>query len=46
MAVADCSGQAWVQGFDDVGLAVFGIPADDLIELKVIHIPNCMPRSY
>jgi len=35
LAVADWSGQAWLQGFNDVGLAVFGMPANDLIEIKV-----------
>jgi replication factor A1 len=35
MAVADHSGQTWFQGFNEVGLAVFGVPADDLVETKV-----------
>lgn len=35
MAVADCSGQAWFQGFNDAGQVVFGLPADELMELKV-----------
>ena len=35
LAVADWSGQAWLQGFNDVGLAVFGMPANDLVEIKV-----------
>ncbi|KAI0690590.1 replication factor-a protein [Cytidiella melzeri] len=34
MAVADCSGQAWLQGFNDAGLVVFGTPADELVDLK------------
>ncbi|KAI0093894.1 replication factor-A protein 1 [Irpex rosettiformis] len=34
MAVADCSGQAWLQGFNDAGQVVFGVPADELMELK------------
>ncbi|THH19467.1 hypothetical protein EW146_g1696 [Bondarzewia mesenterica] len=34
MAVADYTGQAWLQGFNDVGLAVFGMPANDLHEIK------------
>jgi replication factor A1 len=35
LAVADWSGQAWLQGFNDVGLAVFGMPANELVEIKV-----------
>jgi len=35
LAAADYSGQAWLQGFNDVGLAIFGISADDLHEIKV-----------
>lgn len=35
MAVADCSGQAWLQGFNDAGTMVFGVTADELMELKV-----------
>lgn len=35
MAVADYSGQAWFQGFNDVGLIVFGMPANDLVAIKV-----------
>lgn len=35
MAVADWSGQAWLQGFNDAGLAVFGMTADDLFEIRV-----------
>ncbi|EIW60181.1 replication factor-a protein [Trametes versicolor FP-101664 SS1] len=34
MAVADYSGQAWFQGFNDVGLIVFGMPANDLVAIK------------
>ncbi|KAF9227715.1 replication factor-A protein 1 [Gyrodon lividus] len=34
MAVADWSGQAWLQGFNDAGLAVFGKTADEVIEIK------------
>ncbi|PPQ93249.1 hypothetical protein CVT25_015247 [Psilocybe cyanescens] len=34
MAVADYSGQAWLQGFNDVGTAVFGISANELLEIK------------
>ena len=35
LAVADWSGQAWLQGFNDVGIAVFGMPANELVEMKV-----------
>lgn len=34
MAVADWSGQLWLQGFNEVGLAVFGCPADEAIAAK------------
>lgn len=37
MSVADYTGQAWLQGFNEVGLAVFGMPANQLVELKVRH---------
>jgi replication factor A1 len=35
MAVSDHTGQAWLQGFHDVGLAVFNMSADDLMNIKV-----------
>lgn len=35
MAVADWSCQAWLHGFNDSGVAVFGMPADELYEIKV-----------
>ncbi|KAG6372888.1 hypothetical protein JVT61DRAFT_7323 [Boletus reticuloceps] len=34
MAVADWSGQLWLQGFNDAGLAVFGKTADEIMEIK------------
>ncbi|KAG1761684.1 hypothetical protein EDD22DRAFT_980084 [Suillus occidentalis] len=34
MAVADWSGQAWLQGFNEAGLAVFGKTADEVHEIK------------
>lgn len=40
LAVADWSGQAWLQGFNDVGLAVFGMSANDLVEIKVSPITH------
>jgi len=41
MAVSDHTGQAWLQGFHDVGLAVFNMSADDLMEIK-----NNDPAKY
>jgi replication factor A1 len=38
LAVADWSGQAWLQGFNDAGLAVFGMPANDIVEVKVSYL--------
>jgi replication factor A1 len=35
MGVSDATGQAWLQGFHDVGLAVFKMSADELMEIKV-----------
>ncbi|KAI0076465.1 replication factor-a protein [Panus rudis PR-1116 ss-1] len=34
MAVSDYSGQAWVQGFNDAGEAVFHRTANELVEIK------------
>ncbi|KAI5119936.1 hypothetical protein M0805_002125 [Coniferiporia weirii] len=34
MSVADHTAQAWLQGFNDVGIAVFGMPANQLNELR------------
>ncbi|TBU42066.1 replication factor-a protein [Dichomitus squalens] len=34
MAVSDYSGQAWFQGFNDIGQTVFGMTADELVEIK------------
>ncbi|PFH54257.1 hypothetical protein AMATHDRAFT_72762 [Amanita thiersii Skay4041] len=34
LAVSDWSSQSWLQGFNDVGLAIFGMPADDLVQIK------------
>ncbi|ETW86185.1 hypothetical protein HETIRDRAFT_309703 [Heterobasidion irregulare TC 32-1] len=34
MAVADHTGQVWLQGFNDVGVAVFGKTADEVHEIK------------
>lgn len=51
MAVADWSGQAWLQGFNDAGLVVFGMPADNLVEIRVRSLrcdlfDNHSPLSY
>ncbi|KAG6833645.1 hypothetical protein H0H87_002841 [Tephrocybe sp. NHM501043] len=55
LAVADYSGQAWLQGFNDVGLAVFGMPANDLVEIKdsndakfnvILHKANCTTFNF
>jgi replication factor A1 len=35
MSVADHSGQAWLQGFNEVGTTVFGMTANELLEIKV-----------
>ncbi|KAG8214733.1 hypothetical protein J3R82DRAFT_9821 [Butyriboletus roseoflavus] len=40
MAVADWSGQVWLQGFNDAGLAVFGKTADDVMEIKERNEPE------
>ncbi|KAG1756344.1 uncharacterized protein EDB91DRAFT_1260389 [Suillus paluster] len=34
MAVADWSGQAWLQGFNEAGLVVFGKTADEVHDIK------------
>ncbi len=35
MAVSDYSGQAWFSGFNDVGETIFGMPADELVDIRV-----------
>jgi hypothetical protein len=35
MAIADYSGQTWFQGFNDIGVVVLGISADELHEIRV-----------
>ncbi|KAI9462214.1 hypothetical protein HD554DRAFT_2289372 [Boletus coccyginus] len=45
MAVADWSGQAWLQGFNDAGLAVFGKTADELMEIKEHEFNALMVQS-
>ena len=34
MAISDYSGQVWLQGFNDVGELILGMPANDLVEIK------------
>ncbi|KAG6899413.1 hypothetical protein C0993_010450 [Termitomyces sp. T159_Od127] len=55
LAVADYSGQAWLQGFNDVGLTIFGMPADDLVRIKendeakfnvILHHANCKTFNF
>ncbi|KAG5636412.1 hypothetical protein H0H81_008152 [Sphagnurus paluster] len=55
LAVADWSGQAWLQGFNDVGVAVFGMPANDLVEIRdnneakfnvILHKANCTTYNF
>jgi replication factor A1 len=35
LAVADYSGQAWLQGFNEVGTTIFGMTANQLLEIRV-----------
>jgi hypothetical protein len=35
MAVADSTGQIWLSGFNDVGVALFGISGDEIHSLRV-----------
>ncbi|KAF8163440.1 hypothetical protein B0H34DRAFT_695492 [Crassisporium funariophilum] len=55
LAVADYSGQAWLQGFNDVGTAVFGMTANELLEIKdrdiseynvIMHKANCNTYNF
>ncbi|KAF9469219.1 hypothetical protein BDZ94DRAFT_1207242 [Collybia nuda] len=55
LAVADWSGQAWLQGFNDVGVAVFGMPANELVDIKerddakyniILHKANCKTYNF
>ena len=56
LAIADWSGQAWLQVFNDAGIVVFGMSANELQELRVriisdyhhYHIkgvPRCRTRT-
>ena len=42
MATADYSGQAWLQGFNDVGEVIFGLTADALMETRVLSFFGVM----
>ncbi|TEB36451.1 replication factor-a protein [Coprinellus micaceus] len=55
MSVADYSGQAWLQGFNEVGTTVFGMTANELLEIKdrdeeqfnlVIHKAMCSTYNF
>ena len=35
LAVADYSGQAWLQGFNEVGVAIFNMSANELLAIRV-----------
>lgn len=45
MSVSDYSGQAWLQGFNDVGVSVFGMPANELNEMKVREVVTSVYRK-
>ena len=45
MAVSDDSGQAWFQGFNDVGQLLFGMTADELVDIKVREASAELDRS-
>lgn len=45
MAVSDYSGQAWFQGFNDVGQLLFGMTADELVDIKVREASPELDRS-
>ena len=38
LAVADHSGQAWLQGFNEVGVAIFNMSANELLAIKVSQV--------
>ncbi|KAK2466831.1 hypothetical protein APHAL10511_001089 [Amanita phalloides] len=55
LAAADWSGQAWLQGFNDVGVAIFGMSADELVQIKdndmakfntILHRANCQTYNF
>ena len=38
LAVADHSGQAWLQGFNEVGVAIFNMTANELLAIRVRQV--------
>ncbi|EKM79500.1 hypothetical protein AGABI1DRAFT_114047 [Agaricus bisporus var. burnettii JB137-S8] len=55
MAVADWSGQAWLQGFNEAAVIVFGMSGNELYDLKmrdedkynaVIHKAHCQTYNF
>ena len=38
LAVADHSGQAWLQGFNEVGVAIFNMSANELLAIRVRQV--------
>jgi replication factor A1 len=38
LAVADYSGQVWLQGFNEVGVAIFSMMANELLAIKVCWV--------
>ncbi|KAF8798141.1 replication factor-a protein [Phlegmacium glaucopus] len=55
LAVADYSGQAWLQGFNEVGVAIFNMTANELLAIKdrslteynaIMHQANCNTYNF
>jgi len=55
LAVADHSGQAWLQGFNEVGLAIFNMSANELLAIKerspteynaIVEQANCNTYNF
>ncbi|EDR14355.1 uncharacterized protein LACBIDRAFT_182415 [Laccaria bicolor S238N-H82] len=55
LAVADASGQAWFQGFNEVGTTIFGKTANELIAIRdsnsaqynvLLHKANCNTYNF
>jgi replication factor A1 len=45
MAVADYTDQMWLQGFNDTGVAVLSMSADELMDLKASVLAIVRVRS-
>lgn len=45
IAVADWSGQAWLQGFNDAGIVIFGMTANELHDLRVRLISTSISQE-